>query len=865
MRLRKIILDSSIFIAGVLFLSVFCGGTNVVKAAGIDTEYERMDLIQNGAVTIPERNYNFMESDETSMITYYSDEDNAESEAERIARLQIAAQEIRANNEETLAERKEACAKVLYEGMTDLSVKIDVSQFALSTDEFREVISDVVNSNPELFYIKNGYGRSAFALSEDDSTYIVEYCYGFYEYQDENYNPDTVKINEMKQQVESKKKQILSEVLVNGMSTAEKLLMIHDYICLHTMYDKAAAVKAEEAGETYSNKYYPDSDFDIYGALIKGKAVCQGYALTFKYLAEAAGISNVGFASNTTHIWNVVTFGGASYYIDCTYDDSGWDTLGSAKHTNFLKSEDAFHHTILEKDRECKATTYDNAFWNKVNSAFFYYRSYYYYMGNDGNIWRTKMRTTVDINEANDAMQLVYASQLGTKATKSWDCTNAAKIALVSSSIVYHDKENIYYYNLKSGEQGVVERPVLEENELIYGILYTEDGFYYATKKQRVVDGEVAYPDTEQTINKWKLPQKVFAIPVDSITLSGKNQLRLTMESGGYKGEKTVLSAKILPEDATDKRIGEWISSDPLVATVDINGTVKAIGPGMTVITAMSFDQQVTGKFTVKVVYDGAIEGADGKVSYYDEGKRLTNQFHKIDGKQCYLDKDGYKVTGWQTISKQKYYFDKNGVMLTGWQTIDGKRYLFTKSGVMQTGWQTLNGKKYYFNKDGVMLTSWQSINGKRYLFTKDGVMLTGWQTSGGARYYFDKNGVMLTGWHKLSGKKYYFASNGIMQTGWKTIKKKKYYFNSKGVMQTGWKTIKKKKYYFNGSGVMQTGWKTIKKKKYYFNSKGVMQTGWKTIKKKKYYFNSKGVMLTGKRTIKGISYYFAKDGHLVS
>ena len=853
-RIQKKSLKKCLVLMGI-FCMAFCHEkADASEKNDRSEDNEQLNLIQDGTVDLPKHDYSFDGSEECSIV-FYGDENSSEE-----TELQKTAQEIRANNEETLEQRKQECAKVLYNGMCALDTKIYVAQFALTKEEFKEVISDVVNSNPELFYIRNGYRVNSFPLSQEDNTLIVNYCCGFYEYQDAEGTPDVSKINELRGQVENKKRQILSEIIVNGMSNTEKLLVIHDYIILNTMYDYEAYLKYQASSDKDNSKYFSNSDFDIYGPLIEGKAVCQGYTLAFKYLAEAAGVDDIGFSSNTTHIWNTVTLNDSNYYVDCTWDDPTWDTLGNVNHTNFLKSEQAFRHTITETDRVCNSTLYDNAFWNRVYTAFFYYRGYYYYIGEDGNLWKTKLRTIEEIKADKQ-----FAADFNLSFSNSWDNKNAAKITLAESNLLYHDGSNVYYYNLKTGKTGTACSPELSENELIYGIRFADGDFYYATRKQNVSGGTVSFINTEQKISMASLTKELFEIPVESITIQGKKQLKMVMKNGQYVGEKETLTVDILPAEATDKRILQWTSSDTSIVIVDINGTVRAINPGTATITALSYNGLVSGTFSIEVVYDGEISDTSGQTVYYEQGKKLVNQFYMINGKQCYLNEDGYYVTGWKDIDGELYYFGLDGAMLTGWQTIDGKKYLLADDGIMQTGWQNMGEKEYYFDEGGVMLTGWQNIDGEMYYFSEEGVKQTGWITISNKRYYLDKDGVMLTGWATISQKKYYFEKNGVMQTGWKTISKKKYYFNEKGVMQTGWKTIKKKKYYFNSKGVMQTGWKTIKKKRYYFNSKGVMQTGWKTIKKKKYYFNSKGVMLTGKRTVKGISYYFASDGHLVS
>jgi hypothetical protein len=71
-----------------------------------------------------------------------------------------------------------------------------------------------------------------------------------------------------------------------------------------------------------------DSAFSVYGALIHGKAVCQGYAQAFHLLLHLAGTQSkivTGMAGNEHHAWNLVNYGTSSlpmwYHTDVTWND----------------------------------------------------------------------------------------------------------------------------------------------------------------------------------------------------------------------------------------------------------------------------------------------------------------------------------------------------------------------------------------------------------------------------------------------------------------------------------------------------------------------------------------------------------------
>ncbi|MBQ9112551.1 MAG: Ig-like domain-containing protein [Clostridia bacterium] len=90
-------------------------------------------------------------------------------------------------------------------------------------------------------------------------------------------------------------------------------------------------------------------------------------------------------------------------------------------------------------------------------------------------------------------------------------------------------------------------------------------------------------------------------------------------------GESFELSAKALPEDATEALPAlVWTSSDTSVATVDENGKVTAVGEGEAVISVASADGSMTGaeSCTVKV---SAADVADTKADGGEEKKGCSS------------------------------------------------------------------------------------------------------------------------------------------------------------------------------------------------------------------------------------------------
>lgn len=119
---------------------------------------------------------------------------------------------------------------------------------------------------------------------------------------------------DQEQELEAGVTEVLSGLSLEGKSDYEKVLAMYDFICGHVDYDHTQS--------THMLKY------TAYSALIKGKAVCQGYASLFYNMALRCGIDArliPGVAVNGTgntenHGWNIVCLDGVYYCLDATWD-----------------------------------------------------------------------------------------------------------------------------------------------------------------------------------------------------------------------------------------------------------------------------------------------------------------------------------------------------------------------------------------------------------------------------------------------------------------------------------------------------------------------------------------------------------------
>jgi len=152
------------------------------------------------------------------------------------------------------------------------------------------------------------------------------------------YQLGRVTLSMMEQEVDAQVEQLCRTLFLPGMPASAKILLAHNYLATHIQYVDNESDPLEKA--------YTHS---AYGALIRKRCVCQGYAEAFNRMMNHEGIecrsiggvaSPVLFYSSDKeeHAWNVVAVGPASYiHVDATWDknekqaDLTWFALTDAQ------------------------------------------------------------------------------------------------------------------------------------------------------------------------------------------------------------------------------------------------------------------------------------------------------------------------------------------------------------------------------------------------------------------------------------------------------------------------------------------------------------------------------------------------------
>ena len=205
----------------------------------------------------------------------------------------------------------------------------DESEKQALMDEVQRIAQGAIDAfstdNPEIFWIdfSRSYTNVEFSGKGNKSGYQwivkeIRFNISIKEQFSENLSAAAERLNG-----------VISEFAPEGETIYEKVQYIHDYICKTNTSDTGA-----------------ENQYSIYGALVDGRSVCQGYAQAFKALCDRSGITCicvVGTAQGENHMWNYVRMeDGLWYAIDTT-----WDDRTPVRYTYFLVGSD----TITDSDK----------------------------------------------------------------------------------------------------------------------------------------------------------------------------------------------------------------------------------------------------------------------------------------------------------------------------------------------------------------------------------------------------------------------------------------------------------------------------------------------------------------------------------
>ena len=260
--------------------------------------------------------------------------------------------------EQPALNNREGATLAITTGFLDRKSAIDISAFGLEASQAEQLareIADLDGANP--------YGITSLNAYEQDGQ--IAKTLAVY-YASTTVSDTTVAASDWRYVSDAalaEADRVVGELITAGMSDYEVVKTLHDYLVTHCDYDYRVDIGN-----------MPFVSYQAEGALLKGTAVCGGYAKAYEILLDAADIpceTITGYAGGY-HAWNLVQVDGAWYHVDTTWDDPTTRGGDYVRYDYFLKSDKVMvsrSHRDWEAIYNCTSTKYDQDLLDSVDQA----------------------------------------------------------------------------------------------------------------------------------------------------------------------------------------------------------------------------------------------------------------------------------------------------------------------------------------------------------------------------------------------------------------------------------------------------------------------------------------------------------------
>ncbi len=481
----------------------------------------------------------------------------------------------------------EALEEALMDAWDNYEDKLTLSDVGLggvvTCDMFEEAYTNTINDNYQYFYLS--YQTSYTYSTSNGVKYVRTATF--------DYNMTKTEAATALKKLDAAVESALAGV-DSSWSDLEKVIYFHDYIARLNEYDTS-----------YSN-------YTMYNAMVDNCSVCQGYALSFRYLLRACGVEcELVSSTELNHVWNAVKINGKYYLVDVTYDDpTSPDRLGRVNHKYFLKSKSAFqsdgeHYTT---DWECtgglttsdfSSTYYDNYFWDDVTTGFEYVNGTWY--GLNGTTIYTYSCNGTSFTQKSSVITISSKWKVWGTSSSYWSGCYSA-LASYEDALYYSTSDAIYMYVPSSGKTTVIYQldSTYSSQGYIYGMRVLDDGtveFYLATSPNKggAIDVYTALmlPYEDTTVD---MAECTITLSTTSYTYSGSaKKPTVTVK---YNGSK-------LTSD-TDYTLTYSNNTNAGTATVTVTGKGNYTGSVKKTYTINKASQTVTASAASSSIKTGA-------------------------------------------------------------------------------------------------------------------------------------------------------------------------------------------------------------------------------------------------------------------
>lgn len=445
---------------------------------------------------------------------------------------------------------KEGSAEyILYQGFKDMKSSIDLSALEIKEADGIELYRQVINSNPDLFYVTNSITVWTFT----DGTVS-------------HFEPDYIGTKTQVEGMVTEFEQAVNKALAGikeEMTDLDKALYLHDYIIKRNAYDFA----------NFNANTVPSTGHSAYGCLVLNTSVCDGYSLAYSYLLQKAGIES-RLITGPGHAWNAIKLNGNYYHVDLTFNDpdiNGWgDRYDYVGHSYFLltddelKSDGNISHSKWEQSISATDTTYTNAAFKNVKVQYGYYDDNWYYLDKTENVIRQTKNPAEIGNKFYNLSDLSWP-EFGVANGGYWPgYWGSVDVSENNGKVYFNTKDTIKSIDLtKENATPETVCTVDVTTGYIYGFNIIEDTLTY---------GLAPSPNHKEVTYSISIEE---AKDVEMIDFAF-DKAEVTLGIGGTYTPKIIYT----PEKTNPIPEATWKSLDETVATVDSEGKITAVAAG---------------------------------------------------------------------------------------------------------------------------------------------------------------------------------------------------------------------------------------------------------------------------------------------
>lgn len=332
-----------------------------------------------------------------------------------------------------------------------------------------DLVNAVLYKNPELVHVNMSKGVSVTIRGGYIET--LKITAGYFSYNQAVFDAEVSKV---------------MNLIKNDMSDFEKVLTVHNYLCMDVEY----------AYDEFASGTVTELQHSALGAIIDKRAVCDGYSKAFSYYMDKLGITSYLVTGTATtggvvvsHAWNQVKLDGKWYFVDVSWDDPVPDWYGNIKYDYFLKSaSDYSDHTWEVNDFEiCNSTTYDdssNVFWKGISSQMFCIDGVVYYLkvvDNKAFLVSHNLSSNA-LKDEGTRLDTIEHKWKAFGGSNSYYPGNYSRLAYEDGKLYYSTSDAIYSYDISSKTKAKAYDADVTKG-YVYGLKSSEGILYYQTAK----------------------------------------------------------------------------------------------------------------------------------------------------------------------------------------------------------------------------------------------------------------------------------------------------------------------------------------------------------------------------------------------